>query len=486
MPDNLPKLSRGGQAILPEKVLQFGEGNFLRGFVDWMVDRLNRAGLFGGSVVVVQPIAQGMASAINAQGGLYTLLMRGLQDGKPVDQREQIASISRALNPYEQFDEFLAVARDPNVRVIVSNTTEAGIAFRPEDGFSDRPQQSFPGKLTRFLFERFSQLGGSGAPGFLLLPCELIDRNGDNLKRAVFQTAEKWKLPADFLGWLDGSNEFANTLVDRIVSGYPREEAPQICRELGYLDQLLVAGEPFHFWAIEADAKYADLLPFEKVGLNVVWTRDMTPYRERKVRILNGAHTMTVLAAFLMGKNTVGECMSDELIRTFMLRGLNDEIIPTLDLPLGELQAFAAAVVERFSNPFVKHNLLSIALNSVSKFKARVLPSIRQYIARRGAIPQRLAFSLAALIAFYRGTEIRDGALVGRRGEETYPIRDDADVIEFFRTAWSQPDVAKSVLGRREFWGEDLNQIEGLEQSVRAHLDRIIRSGARAAMAALS
>ena len=478
-------------ANLPERVLQFGEGNFLRGFVDWMIHRLNVAGKFNGRVVAVQPIAQGLAEKLNEQEGIYTLLLRGVENGRAVDHREVLTAIGRALNPYTQFDQFLAVARNPIIRYIVSNTTEAGIVFNPADRFDDRPQASFPGKLTRFLFERYEKLGRQTAPGFLVLPCELIERNGDNLQLTVRQTAEAWKLPPAFLGWLDSANTFANTLVDRIVTGHPATEMPRLRDELGYEDPLLVAAEPFHFWVIETDPKFAEDLPFADVGLNVVWTTDMTPYRQRKVRILNGAHTMTVPAAFLAGKDTVGECMSDATVRRFLERGLYEEVIPTLDLPREELERFAAAVLERFANPHVRHELLSITLNSVSKVKARIVPSLLEFVRRKGGIPRRIAFSLAGLIAFYRGVEIREGSTYGRRDGKPYPIRDETTVVDAFREAWSTCDgsdgacrtLAGRVLARVDWWGDDLSRIPGLTDAVASGLVRILRDGAGRAIA---
>ncbi len=477
---------------LPEKVLQFGEGGFLRGFVDWMINELNAAGHFNGSVVVVQPIAQGMVDKLNAQDGLYTHILRGVVNGKTVEEKEIVACISRGLNPYTQFAEYLSLARSPDLRVIVSNTTEAGIVFRAEDKLDDAPPVSYPGKLTQFLYEHYKSLGESKAKGFIILPCELIERNGDNLKRCVLQTAENWKLPAAFVEWLKTANDWGNTLVDRIVTGYPKDDAAAITQKLGYQDDLLNTSEPFHFWVIEASQECAKELPFDKVGLDVVFTPNMTPYRDRKVRILNGAHTMTVLAAYLSGKDTVGECMDDELIRSFMQRGIYDEIIPTLDLPKDDLTRFAAAVTERFANPFIKHYLLSIALNSTSKFKARLLPSVKEYLKRNGRkVPQRLAFSLAALIAFYRGTEIRNGnSLIGKRGADEYKIQDDAAALQLFQKVWSSlasdPDaLVREVLAATALWGEDLNVLPGFAAAVAKHLKAILASP-RSAMQAVA
>ncbi len=475
---------------LPEKVLQYGEGGFLRGFADWMINRLNGAGEFNGRVVVVQPIPQGMIDKLNAQDGLYTHMLRGVVGGRTVEEKEIVASISRGIDPYTQFEAYIACARNPDLRVIVSNTTEAGIVYRAQDRLDDRPPVSFPAKLTQFLYERYRHCGEGRAKGFIILPCELIERNGDNLKRCVLQTAENWNLPGAFVEWLKTANDWGNTLVDRIVTGYPKDEAAVICEKLGYHDDLLNTSEPFHFWVIEASQSCALELPFDKVGLDVVFTPNMTPYRDRKVRILNGAHTMTVLGAYLMGKDTVGQCMDDELIRTFMQRGIAQEIIPTLDLPKDDLTKFAAAVTERFANPFIKHYLLSIALNSTSKFKARVLPSIKEYALRNGGvIPRRLAFSLAALIAFYRGTEIRDGALIGKRGEEEYKIADDSGALQLFARVWSKglgaSAVTREVLGAADVWGEDASALPGLADAVSRHLEAIMEKGPREAMKAV-
>lgn len=483
VPDNVH--AQVTPADLPIRVLQFGEGNFLRGFVDWMIHRLNTSGRFGGGVLVVQPIAQGLAGRLNEQDGLYTLLLRGVHEGRTVDHRELVSSVIRGLNPYEQFDEYLAAARLPTLRFVVSNTTEAGIVFRPEDRLEDRPPASFPGKLTRLLWERYSACGGPRAAGLAIVPCELIERNGDVLREAVMRTAANWNLPAEFVEWLRSANEFANTLVDRIVTGYPRDDAAAIQAELGYEDGLLVAGEPFHLWVIEASPAVAREWPFHEVGLNVVYTDNLKPYRDRKVRILNGAHTMTALAAYLMGLETVGQCMADERVRSFMHRGLHEEIIPTLDLPSEDLESFASAVVERFGNPHVRHELYSITLNSTSKFKARLVPSIVEYARRRGgAVPARLTFAMAALIAFYRGG---DGA-TGR----AYTVQDEPTAVAFFREAWRGCDgspegvlrLVRQVLANESLWGAELPATPGVDTAVAGHLGRILRDGVGPAMVA--
>jgi tagaturonate reductase len=476
---------------LPEKVLQFGEGNFLRGFVDWMIDGMNRRHLFGGRAVVVQPVPQGLISKLNEQDGAYTLLLRGVQNGKVVEQQQLITSISRGIDPYADFQSYLDCAHNPDLRFIVSNTTEAGIAYSATDRATDRPPSSYPGKLTVFLYERYKAFHGDVSKGFVILPCELIDRNGDNLKATVLKTAAHWQLDSKFLKWVEDANTFTNTLVDRIVTGYPRGEDEALWNTAGYRDDLFDTGEIFHLWVIEAPQRVAQELPLQEAGFNVIWTDDMTPYRERKVRILNGAHSSSVLAAFLAGKDYVGELMDDPLMSDFMTRAIREEVIPTLSLPKDDCERFAADVFERFRNPFIKHALLSISLNSVSKYKARVLPSVEAYIAMRGNVPARLAFGLAALIAFYRGTEIRGQSLIGARDGREYAITDDMPILKEFAALWSACDgtsasvkhLVDQVLGHSDRWGKDLRKISGLSDAVAASVSSILRDGMQSALA---
>jgi tagaturonate reductase len=462
---------------MPEKVLQFGEGGFLRGFVDWMIHRMNGAGVFNGRVVVAQPIAQGLVGELARQDCLYTLLRRGLRGGKPFTESEVISSISRALNPYEDFAGFLDCAGNPDLRFIVSNTTEAGIAYRGGESFSDAPPASFPAKVTRFLFERWKRFGGDTSKGFIFLPCELIDRNGDNLKKIVFDLAREWKLGDEFALWLDEANIFCNTLVDSIMTGYPKDEIAALREEAGYEDALYDTGELFRLWVIEGPESVREEFPLHRAlgagrDMEIVWTADMTPYRTRKVRILNGTHTMTVMGAYLAGKNTVGECMEAPDISAWMKNTIQTEIIPVLDLPKDELEKFADEVLQRFANPYIQHYLLSIALNSAAKFKARVLPTIKEYCAAFGKPPKALAWAMAAFIAFYRGTAMREGALVGHRASEEYLIKDDADELEFFRELWAGPDaedaggLVRRVLQNPRLWDDELNALPGFTEAV--------------------
>ncbi|NCC64543.1 MAG: tagaturonate reductase, partial [Spirochaetia bacterium] len=480
-----------------ERVLQFGEGNFLRAFVDWMIDILNEKTDFNGNVVIVQPLAQGLSDMLNKQNGLYSTILRGVQDGKTVEAYRTITSVSRCLNPYnaEDYAQYMKLAESEDLRFIFSNTTEAGIAYHSGDALSDTPQVSFPAKMTSFLYSRYQAFNGALDKGLIIIPVELIDKNGDNLKRIVKQYATEWKLEQSFRNWLDEACDFCNSLVDRIVPGYPRAEANALCEKLGYQDNLLDAAEIFHLWVIECHKNFhEDELPFNKAGLNVVWTDDMSFYRTRKVRILNGAHTMSVLAAYQAGLNTVQDCIADkDLLYKFMHTGIFEEIIPSMDGSTEELKAYARDVLERFENPFNPHQLLSISLNSVSKFKTRNLPSLLGYIKKQGKLPKALTFSLAALISFYEGTEFEGTALKGRRGTETYLIMDDPDILKTFATLYGQGGsieekaarLAKETLSRTTWWGEDLSQVEGLLEAVENHLKAIYRDGMSSALKTL-
>ena len=475
-----------GVAPKTERIIQFGEGGFLRAFCDWMVDMANEKAGMDAGVVIVQPIERGMVSMLNEQDGLYTLILRGQVDGKATKDTRIIQSVTRGLSPYDDFDGYLALAHNRDMRIIISNTTEAGIVYTGKDSFDDKPQASYPGKLTRLLYERFTAFGGAKGTGFILLPCELIDYNGRNLEECCMKTAEQWGLCQEFKTWLKEENVFCSTLVDRIVTGYPRGEAESLYEEFGYRDNMLNTAEPFGLWVIEGPAWIEDELPFKKAGCNVVFTQDVSPYKLRKVRMLNGAHTSMVLGAYLAGMEIVGDCMADETMCSYMSQALFNEIMPTLDLPKEDLEAFASAIFERFSNPFNRHLLLSIALNSQSKFRARVLPTIKEYVKRKGELPKILTFSMAAFIAFYCGHKKEDGSFVGvRAAGNEYPIADDQFVIDFFagQEGKSSAEIAHAVLTNPDFWGSDLTaELPGFEASVAASLEAL-RKDARAAIA---
>ena len=459
----------------PLKVLQFGEGNFLRGFVDWMIDILNEKTDFNGGVHVIQPIGQGMVHMLNQQDGLYHLLLNGIQGGKPTQESRLISCITGGTNPYEDYQAYLKLGETPSLKFIISNTTEAGIAFEEGDTTPDTIPNSFPGKLTALLYHRFKHFNGAADKGLNIIPCELIDKNGAALRETVLQFASHWNLPQEFSKWISDSNIFCNTLVDRIVPGFPRDTIKEIQQDLGYEDKLVVKAEPFHLWVIEGPASVKADFPTEKAGLQVKFVEDQTPYRTRKVRILNGAHTTLVPVAYLQGLRTVREAVEDPTAGKFIKEAIFQEIIPTLDLPQEELEQFANDVIERFQNPFIHHELISIALNSVSKYKVRVLPSVLEYHKRKGELPNRLLHALGALIVFYRGEW---------KGEKI-PLNDGADVMEFFRNAWqkgSTSEVVQTVLAKKDFWGQDLGQIESMTEAVTDHVKNILKAEQHASL----
>ena len=458
-----------------ERILQFGEGNFLRAFANWMIHEMNHHANFDAGTVVVQPIANGLIKTINDQDGLYTLYINGIKNGEVLSERKVIDCIKRGINPYEDYDAYLANAENPNLRFVISNTTEAGICYNPKDKLEDAPQASFPGKLTALLYKRFHFFNGASEKGMIVMPCELIDRNGDNLKKIILQYAIDWNLGKDFISWINNYNIFCNTLVDRIVPGYPRDKMDTITKELGYIDNLVVEGEQFHLWVIEAPDSVKNEIPAKTCGLNIVFTNNMEPYRTRKVRILNGAHTSLVPVSYLYGIDKVRESLEDEVVGKFIQDAIFEEICPTLDLPEQELIQFSNAVLERFRNPYLEHDLLSISLNSISKYKTRVLPSVLEYIKRKNAFPKRLLFSLAALIAFYEGD--RNGVNI--------PLKDDQSVLDFFAAQWRASDVkavTKATLQNLEFWGIDLTQFSGLLEEVTTSLKAITKNGMKEAL----
>lgn len=439
---------------MKETVMQFGEGGFLRGFVDYFFHKLNEKGLYDGKIVIIQPIEKGMIDILNNQNGEYNLFLRGIDKGEVVNEHTHITSISRGINPYTDFDSYMALAENPDLRVIVSNTTEAGIEYLGTEKITDRPAKSYPAKLTQFLYKRF-QLG---LKGFILLPCELIDHNADTLKECVLKYTELWELGEDFKTWLEEENDFCNTLVDRIVTGYPRAEVEELTKQIGYTDNLIDTAEIFHLWVIEGD--HEEELPFNKAGYNIVWTDDAAPYKKRKVRILNGGHTSMVLGAYLYGLETVGECLKDETVSAFLKKCIFDEIVPTLGNTETDVN-FGKDVLERFSNPFIKHMLLSIALNSVSKFQVRVLPTILEYKEQNGSYPEALTMSMAALIAFYR----------------TDKANDSEEIVNFMKQA-----SVEEILKREDYWHADLTE---MIPSVQKYYDLIEQGGMKAAYEAV-
>lgn len=472
----------------PVKVLQFGEGNFLRAFVDYWFDLANEKGVWNGKATLVQPISNGLAGLINQQEGLYTLYLRGSEKGEKVDRKRVISSVKNCLNPYEEedFEAMMQVARSDDLEVIVSNTTEAGIQYDPACQFADRPASSFPGKMTQVLYCRWK----AGKKGVVVLACELIDNNGRELQRCVNRYIDQWGLEPAFRDYVNDECIFCGSLVDRIVPGRIRdpEEVKKLEQENGYADPLTDVGEVFGVWVIEGPEGLEDRLPFKAAGLKdyVFVVPDMSPYKKRKVRILNGAHTGFVLGSYLAGKDIVRECMEDDTIRSFMNTMLYDEVIPTLPLDKEDLKNFAAAVEDRFNNPFVDHQLMSISLNSTSKWKARNMPSFLAYIEEQKALPRCLTMSLAAYIAFYSNDlqELTDAGLVAKRpAGNTYTISDDRWVLEFY---WahkddSVEDLVHAVLSDEKMWDQDLTNLDGVEAQVVKDLKMIREEGALAA-----
>ncbi|MFI3208427.1 MAG: tagaturonate reductase [Eubacteriales bacterium] len=464
----------------PERVLQFGEGNFLRAFVDYFVDVMNEKADFNSKVVLCQPIAPGLSQIINEQDGLYTLFLRGFENGQKVNDKRVISCVSRCINPYRDFQSLLECANNPDLRYIACNTTEAGIVYDEHCNITDEPASSYPGKLTQFMYRRFMEYGQEKGKGFVILSCELIDDNGKELEKCVLKYAEQWKLGKEFIAWLNDENIFCSTLVDRIVTGYPRSEAADLCEELGYEDQLIDTGEIFGFWVIEGPESLKKELPFEEAGLPVIITDNHKPYKQRKVRILNGAHTSFVLGAYKGGQNIVRDCMEDEVIQSFMNKTIFEEIIPTLDLPKDELETFAYSVTERFKNPFIDHELLAITLNSTSKWRARVMPSLKEYVARYNKLPNCITASFAFYIDFYSGHELIEEGLVATRGDNQYIIKDDRNILEFYHAHKNDTvkELVHAVCTNLEFWGENLAEIEGFEEMVVMYLQKIREEGA--------
>ena len=476
--------SKTGKKDRPVKVLQFGEGNFLRGFVDYMIDIANEKGEFDGDIVLVKPIEFGSLERFHAQECQYTVSLRGIVDGEPTVQNRIITSVADVVAAHEEYEKYSAFAKLDSLRYIVSNTTEAGIVYDANDKLEMNPPVSFPGKLAKFLYERYTHFNGAMDKGLVMLPVELIDDNGIHLKECVLKQADNWGLEDGFKNWVNEACIFCSTLVDRIITGYPREEDAKLWEEWGYKDELIVTGEPFALWVIESEKEIKGELPLDKAGLPVIFTDNQKPYKQRKVRILNGAHTSFVLASYLAGNDIVLESMKDETVYNFMYKTIFDEVIPTLTLPKQELVDFAEAVIVRFNNPYVKHALLSISLNSVSKWRARCMPSFLGYIDLKGELPKHLTFSLAALMAFYKGTEIRDKALIGHRDGQEYNIMDDKAVLEFFAANSQKPsrEFAQAFLSNEEFFGQDLTKADGLVDAIAAYLDEIADKGMRKAL----
>jgi tagaturonate reductase len=455
----------------PERIIQFGEGNFLRAFIDWIVWNMNDKVDFNSSVVVVQPIANGMVDMLNSQDGLYHLILKGIDKGETIYSTQLIDVISRGLNSYTQFDEYMKLAENPDIRFVISNTTEAGITFDPENKFEDKPANSYPGKLVQLLHHRYETFNGAKDKGLIIFPCELIFENGRVLKECINKYIEHWNLGENFSNWVNGYCGIYSTLVDRIVPGYPRETAGEIKNKIDFDDKLLDEGEIFHLWVIEAPESVAKEFPADKAGLNVLFVPSEEPYHERKVTLLNGPHTVLSPVGYLSGLNTVRECVEDEIIGAFVRKVMFDELLPTLNLPKDELEQFAGDVLDRFRNPYIKHQVTSIMLNSFPKYKTRDLPGLKTYLERKGSLPDGLVLGLAAIITYYKG---------GKRGADEIVIQDDQKIIDLLQSLWAtgcSKQIAEGVLAAGFIWGEDLNKIPGLADKVSGYLNAIQEKG---------
>lgn len=463
----------------PTRIIQFGEGNFLRAFVDWSVDILNENTQLNAGITVVRPINTDFPPSLNTQDGLYTTIIRGLDDdGEKVSDFRVIRSVNNEINPYQSFESFLALAREPDIRFVFSNTTEAGINYHEGDRVDDAPPVSYPAKLTRLLLERFNTFNGETDKGWVIIPCELIDYNGEALKKLVLRYAKEWALSSEFISWIESDNTFCSTLVDRIVPGYPKEEVKALQETLGYQDSFLDTAEYFYLFVIQGPDWLAKELYLDKHPMNIHIVPDIKPYKERKVAILNGAHTAMVPVAWLSGLDTVGEAMCDEDVRQFIEKLIGDDIIPVLDLPESELREFASAVTGRFQNPYIKHQLLSIALNGMTKFKTRLLPQLLAGL-EKGHLSERLSFALAALLVFYRG----------KREEQSYPLQDDDIWLAYFSQTWplvgkdiSTHQFVNQVLANEKHWDINLSQYSNLVDKVSTQVDEILAQGMRKAI----
>jgi tagaturonate reductase len=453
----------------PVKVLQFGDGNFLRGFADWMIDVLNAEKAFRASVVIAAPLRRGKPPVHDDQDGRYHVVLRGISGGKRIDDVRLIHCLNGYIDPYSEYVKLMQVAELPSLQFIISNTTEAGISFNPDDTQADAAPDSFPAKVAQLLYRRYQAFQGDRSKGIILLPCELIEDNGKMLKKFVLQYAELWKLPSGFVEWVNNACQFCDTLVDRIVTGYPQDYAQEIMQRTGYQDGRIVAAEPYHLWVIEAGEQMNNAFPVQGTALNVKFVSNLAPYRTSKVRILNGAHTAMTLVGYLRGHRTVRETVEDLWMSKFLQDMIREEIIPTIPLPYADVERYASSVFERFHNPEIKHELKSIALNSTSKFRARLLPTLLDRYQKTRQLPPHILHVFAALVVFYR----RDRSWLG----DHLPVSDHPDALKAFDLCWRNPltpDLS-ALLSNVTLWGTDLAQIEGLESSLLDEITLITR-----------
>jgi len=451
----------------PTRILQFGNGNFLRAFADWMVDIANEKGFFDGKIHIVQNHSKTGFDQMKNQDCLFHVLEQGMKNGEIHQKTRLVSSVSGISYPKDNYPEYLKLGKNPDLRFVISNTTEAGILFDPADAEFDFLPETFPGKLTALLHHRFEHFEGDSTKGMIIIPCELIEKNGQVLKSCILKYAGLWNLPQAFSEWIESACIFCDTLVDRIVPGFPKGSIKEIQEQIGFEDELIVMAEPFHLWVIEGPEEVRQEFPLHLAGLDVKFVDDLTPYRTQKVRILNGGHTAMVPWAYLNGLRTVRESVENPEIGEFLRKVIFEEIIPTLDMPKEQLEKFAADVLERFANPFIVHELRSIALNSISKFRVRVLPSLLGYYKKNQQWPQKLTLAFAALLVFYRG----------EFNGEMLPVKDEKAVMEIFSQAWSKnsiEDTLTIILSNESLWGQNLDLLPGLKNEVLKSITKIL------------
>lgn len=462
----------------PIKIMQFGEGNFLRAFVDWIIQNLNDAGAINAAVAVVQPMPFGRVKELAMQDGLYTLRLEGIDKGEKVKSSRVIDVIGDLINPFEQYEHYLSYAESEDLQIIISNTTEAGIAVDPTDTDFTVCPKSYPGKLLALLKRRYDYFKGDMNKGLAIIPCELIDNNGDELYRCLTELAEINKMDKKFINWLQKANHFTSTLVDRIVPGYPRNEIEDIQKETGYIDNNVVKGEIFHLWVLKKEEYVQKVFPADSTGLNVIFADSIKPYKQRKVKILNGSHTAMVPVAYLCGIDTVGEAVNDKTIGKYVHDFVFNEVNPTIDLPQDQMVAFANSVIERYKNPYIRHELMSIALNSTTKFRTRLLPTLEDYIRIKGGLPLHLLFSFAAIVEFHKG----------KRGSEAIALKDDPAFLEYWAKLWAEFDgdykkLAQKALAWKDAWETDMNALHPqITETVAKYLEDIDKNGMKAAV----
>jgi tagaturonate reductase len=473
---------------LPEKVLQFGTGVLLRGLPDYFIDKANRNGVFNGRVVIVKSTSQGSADAFDQQDGLYTLYVKGIENGAMTEEAIINSSVSRVLSAKEQWAEILACAHNPEMKIIISNTTEVGIVLTDDD-VKLAPPQSFPGKLLAFLYERYKAFYGREDSGMVIVPTELIIDNGAKLRSIVLELAGKNNMEDKFIQWIESANHFCNSLVDRIVPGkLPDAERKQAEQKFGYTDELMIMAETFRLWAIESEsARVKEILSFWQTDEGVVITSDIEKFRELKLRLLNGTHTFSCGLAFLAGFETVKEAMSDTDISSYVRRLMMLEIAAALDgetITYNEACAFANQVTDRFRNPALDHKWISITMNYTSKMKLRNIPLLLRHYSKTDKVPQEMALGFAAYLLFMKCKAGADNVHYGEMGGKQYIIQDE--MAPYFAGKWTNDNkntFVDSILSDKNLWGTDISRLNGFAEAVKENLQILEKRGAAAALA---